>query len=274
MALDAHKKPILEQTPLNVSFDVDQAFFNNKEFNTAIQHHGYDVFIEKALMCPCRNKVSGAADTGCKNCGATGWFFVDKKETRAMVSHINRQTKFLPWTQENLGTVQITTLPEDDLGYMDKITLRDIETSMSHICHFHLNSAGDRLFAFLPYIPLNIEHIYLFKNRNEKLDYLDTTEYSVLDNRIILDVSFLSQISGAPENEKYLTGAIRYLHSPEYHVIDINREVSKNRERQCADGSKILKPLPISSIARKTHLVYEMPNYQGDSVFDNTNYPT
>jgi hypothetical protein len=271
--MEAHNKPIIETTPQDLSTLNTAPAFNSIDFKRAISNNGYDVTIEKAVMCCCKDRANGHVDTSCRNCGATGWVFVNKKATRALFSHINQKTKYLNWTEDNVGTVNITTHSEDRIGYMDKLTILDVETVFSQVIYFRKSTTG-KLFAFLAYVPTEIDLLFLFKGANQPLEHLDPTSYSIAHNRIILDDTFLSLISGITDPQlQYLNATIRYYHQPVYHIIDINREVIKNRSKDCSTGNKTLKELPISSIGRKPHTLYEVPNFLGEGLFDNTIQP-
>lgn len=271
--MSAHDKPIIAETPQDLTTLATAPSFNPADFKQAISNHGYDVTIEKALMCPCKDKANGHVDTGCRNCGATGWIFVNKIKTRALFSHINQKTKFINWTEDNIGTVNITTHAEDRIGYMDKLTILDVETVFSQTVHVQKSSTG-KLFAFLAYVPTEIDLLFLFKGANQPLEHLDPSKYSIVHNRLILDDAYLSELSGITDPQlQYLNLTIRYFHEPVYHVIDINREVVKNRSKDCSTGGKTLKELPISSIGRKPHTLYEVPNFLGEGLFDNTVQP-
>ena len=266
----AHDKPILVQTPQDLSTLATAPSFNPVDFKQAISNHGYDVTIEKALMCACKDKANGNVRVDCGNCGATGWIFVNKKKTRALISHINQKTKFQNWTEENVGTINVTTHAEDRIGYMDKITVLDVETTFSQVVHVR-KSSTNKLFGFLAYVPTEIDMAFLFLDAEEPLEHLDPGKYTIEHNRFILDDSYLAMLSGITDpNLQYLNVTIRYFHEPVYHIVDINREVIKNRSKDCGTGSKTLKELPISSIGKKPHTIYEMPSFLGQGLFDNS----
>jgi len=269
----AHDKPILTETPLDLSSMAVAPYLNAKDFKQSISNHGYDIMLEKALFCPCKDKANGHVDVGCKNCGATGWIFVNKTKTRALISHINQQTKFLNWTEENVGTINISTTAEDKVGYMDRVTILDVETVFSQIAHVR-KSSSNKLFAFLAYEPVEIEAIYLFENASSPLIPVAANQYTIQNNKIILDDIFLAALAGVTDPQlQYLNLTVRYYHLPVYHIIDINREVMKNRSKDCATGGKTLKELPISSVGKKPHTMFETPNFTGEGLFDNTIYP-
>ena len=268
----AHDKPILTTTPQDFSGFAIAPYFNPANFQQAITNHGYDVWLEKAVICPCRDKANGHHDTSCKNCGASGWIFVNKTETRAVVQHFNQQTKYQQWTEANMGTVNVTTSSVDHVGFMDRLTVLDVVTSYSQVVHARLSSTG-KLFGFLAYQPTEIELAYIFATPDSALIPLASTDYQIVGNRFQLADAFLTSLVGiTDDNLKYLNVTLRYFHTPVYHIIDVNREVIKNRSKDCSTGIKTLKELPISSVAKKPHLLYEMPDFSGDGLFDNTVY--
>ena len=64
------------------------------------------------------------------------------------------------------------------------------------------------------------------------------------------------------------TISIRYIHAPQYHVIDVKRDVmvSPTYESQ----GKRLAQMPISAQGRRAHYVLDRQNYKGDLIFDNS----
>lgn len=271
--MSAHNKPIITETPQDLSTLQFAPGLDQTDFFQAISNHGYDATLEKALICPCKDKANGLVDTGCKNCGGSGWFFINKKKTRVLVNHINQKTKFINWTEENVGTVNVTTSHLDRVGYMDKLTILDVDTILSQTVYAR-KSTTNKLFAFLAYTPTEIEFVFLFVSASQPLMALSDTDYNIVNNKIILNDSFLSLLSGVTDpNLQYLNLSIRYYHEPVYHIIDINREVVKSRTKDCGTGTKTLKPLPISSIGKKPHTLFEQPNFNGEGLFDNTVNP-
>lgn len=269
----AHNKPILTETPPDLSGLAWAPSFNPKEFARALGAHGYDVTLEKALMCPCKDKGSGNVRLTCRNCGGSGWIFINKTATRMLISHINQQTKFQSWTMENVGTVSVTTPAENRVGYMDRIVVQDVETVFTQICYAVVSSTG-KLFSFLAYEPTEIEAVYLFDQDENPLIPLTPDQYTINGQVIQLDDVFLDALDGITDlHLQYLNLTVRYYHLPVYHIVDINREVTKNRFKDCSTGLKNLKELPISCMAKKPHVIFETPTFTGQGLYDNTVYP-
>ena len=260
--LDAHKKPLLETTPDEVVTN-PQVKFDDARFTNALQDKGQEIYIEKAMRCPCLEKATGAAMTNCKNCGGSSWFFVSKKKTIAVVQSINRKTTFSNWSEEDRGTVNVTFRPVDRIAFMDRITLTRSTSTYSEVVK--MTKYGLKTFAYTVYLPLLITDAYLFDGVGNPLKSIELlADFTIEDNKIVLSSEHSS--SGGE-----LSVSLRYTHYPQYHVLDIPREVSVSKDKNCTD-EEYLKSFPFNAICRKSHYVMEAPNAMGESLFDNTNY--
>ena len=74
-----------------------RADLHKREFDTLIHQKGRDVLLETALQCPCKSPSTNQ-QSDCKNCGGTGWIFVNPRETRMVLTAINAVTEFRPWS--------------------------------------------------------------------------------------------------------------------------------------------------------------------------------
>src|SRR5580698_9801806 len=108
-----------------------QATWDKIPWEDGIAEHGYLVHIERSLECPCGTQAVTTPSPDCVNCGGTGRFYIEKTQTRVLCQGMNNSTKFQPWSAENTGQVRISTRPQDKLGYMDKITLIEVESIYS-----------------------------------------------------------------------------------------------------------------------------------------------
>lgn len=274
MSKQAHIKSILTTTSLVETSVVNKGAdgLQSNDFKKALISHGYDVLIERALRCPCSVQSTGQALLSCQNCCGAGWVFINKKRSRALVQHVNQSTKYLNWTEQDRGTIQITTDSADNVTFMDRVTIEDVDVTYSQVVRFH-KSSNNSVFCFLFYYPLKIEELYLFESNDKPLKLLNEQDFQVVENRIVLNNWFSTHIQDFFGNFKqddfFLTGTIRYKHNPTYHIIDVNREISKNRNRDCAEQVN-LKSLPIASVARKTHFILDQPDFIGQSVYDNS----
>lgn len=262
---DSHKKPILQESPQQEIYP-NLPTFNEDRFDDSIFDKGYECFVEKAVRCPCYDIASGAAMLNCCNCGGNGWLFINKKKTRLLIQNINRQTKFISWTEQDRGTISITGRGYDRLAFMDRITILDVASIFSQ--KIVLQQYGDKKFGYLMYYPLNISDVFMFNNPNEKLIPLTLTEdYTIEENKIILNSTKYKNYQ-----TEHLRISVRYYHNPMYYVIDIPREVSMIRNVSCETSESYLNNNPINAIGRKAHFVIDSPNVLGDSLFDNSVY--
>ena len=118
-------KPIISKTaPKAVEHSVR---FQPWRFKSLVFDKGYDVYVDRALRCPCVVESTGQALTDCNNCLGTGWIFVDRKETRLVLQGMGMEKKYENWSEINIGSARVTYNPEDNLAYMDRIILKDVE---------------------------------------------------------------------------------------------------------------------------------------------------
>ena len=98
--------PVTAQTP--PSNTLPKVGWDVNRFNGLIQNHGYDVYIEKALRCPCVDRATGQALSTCKNCLGRGWFFVDRRETRLVAQGMENLRRNEQYGEVNRGLARIT----------------------------------------------------------------------------------------------------------------------------------------------------------------------
>lgn len=236
-----------------------QSFFKKNDFDVTIWNHGYDVIVEKAMKCPCKSKGTDNLSS-CKNCGGSGWFFINPIQTKAILHSMNLQTKFLEWTETNVGTVNISVRDIDRIAFMDRISvLQGISTHQQTIFPRRFN---DIIFAFLDYTPKEVESVFLFVTANEKLTKLEQgTDYNIVDYKIIFDNKYA--------NIENLTFTIRYTHAPQYHVIDLPRDLMVSTIRT-VDNKRAKAQMPVSAVGRRAHFVLDRQSFEGDLYFDNS----
>lgn len=251
-------KVALQSVPLGVQTQ-PQAFFRKNDFDVTIFQHGYDVIVEKALRCPCKSK--GADNlSSCKNCGGSGWFFINPKQTKAILHSMNQQTNFREWSEVNVGTVNISVRDIDKLAFMDRITV--LQGNSVHSQTVFMSFYKTVLFAFLDYTPKEIEEVFLFISPEDKFVLLkEGIDYSIADYKIILDKKY--------HHLKDVTLSIRYIHAPQFHVIDLPRDVMVSTIRTTG-GQKIKAQMPVNAVGRRAHYVINRQSFNGDLYFDNS----
>lgn len=263
------KHPVVAQTPPNL--DLPKVAWDINKFESLIYNHGYHSYIEKALRCPCCEKASGQALTTCRNCLGRGWIFVDKRETKVVSQGMNNQPKNTQTGEINRGIARITTRAIDQLGFMDRIQLLDLLAYHTEILRPRLWGEDEILLAYPIYEPLEVTNIYLFVGDNIPLKPLTADEYTIIGNQIEFSKKLLDEIEVTDMNQRQpdLSVTIRYSYHPVYHVLDVNRELMKVRERGCYYSDDILKNMPINVMAKKAHYIFDNQQF-GEEQYDNT----
>jgi len=236
--------------------NVPGVYFYKSNFDNVIQQNGYDIYYEKAISCPCRSDESGKAQlSDCRNCGGTGWTFLNKVQTKAVLHSMNLDTIYKDWTEEKLGTVSITVREVDKLSYMDRIEVIEGEVEYSQL--LYPKNRNNKMTSYCTYNIKKILCIYLFAGSDKPLKLLiENIDYTFDKNKIILSDSYLYK-----ENIQL---SIRYIHSPTFNVIDIIRETMVNKTQEG----------PVSQLItnyRGRRSQYVLPTMTAD-LFDNSDY--
>jgi hypothetical protein len=243
-------------------------YFNKDKFESVIERHGYEVVIEHAIACPCRSG-DGQHRTDCYNCRGTGWVFINPRNTKALITSINRSTKYKNWSVEMIGTASVTTYFSERFSYMDRITMVNNETiNNTSILSENLKIReieGEDPFIFLTYKPINIESTFIFINFNTKLVRLiEGTDFvKNEDNPYIISFSYDFPIGFNG------TISITYEHELQYHVLDMPHDV-RNSYKVNNEGKDEQLTLPVMAIARKAFNVFEKTDYGDTGMVDNS----
>ena len=235
--------------------------FKKELFDASIWQKGYDCNVSKAIECPCRGGNENQALPSCQNCGGIGWVFINKTETKALITGVNRDTKYKQWSQEIIGNVSITLRDIEQAGFMDRITLTDEKAIFSEIRE--IRTSNEQNFIFLSYEIEEIEDIFVFVADNQKLIRLDSGEYSINPNNkysLILEDSVLN--SSTNNNI-----SVRYKHKVQYHILDIPHVIrSSNVTNNLGQIEKV--KMPNNYVARLAHYVVR-PLVDGTGIINN-----
>lgn len=267
--MDSSRKAIVQQTQMG-QISSPQANFNNPQFVDFINDKGYAVEIERAVKCPCYVNQTGNPVSTCMNCGGSGWFYIDLQKSVVLCSSMANRTKFETWTEQNAGTVNISALPQDHLSFMDRITLLEVEGIYNQVRQI-VKSNNGTYFSFTTYAPKRVYEVYLYVNDSTPLEFVPVEKYTINGNKLVFDTAYIDAYR-AEHNFAYsenVSASIRYLHNPTYYILDVNRDIIKLKEQNSGD-ERIM--FPINCIGRKAHYVLNAPNFNGDKLFDNTNY--
>ena len=266
MVKDAHRKLATEATPSSTSA-MGQAHFNKPDFDATIWDKGHNIYLEKALKCPCRNAASKSGLPDCQNCRGIGWVFINKRDTRAIVQAMNRQEKGgKRWTEEDRGTMSITLRDDDRIAFMDRITMREMQANYSEV--LKLKKEGSKWVGRTIYPMIAVEFVFMFEKSDKPLYKLTSSDYSINENYVSVNLAL--------ENVEEPSITVRYFHNPQFHIIDITRDQFLHRgglPPNCdiqQPVSQELAKLPVHAVARRAHYILDTPDMFGDSVFNNS----
>lgn len=250
MAKGLQQTIINENPALNTRADLVREHFDEK-----VWEKGVPVLVEMALMCPCKSK-NATAQSSCKNCGGTGWAFINPRETRMVLQHMDAVQKYAGWSEELRGTVSITANADEALCYMDRITnLKGISRHQEVLIARQVNST---VFSYAAYGILKVEYIAKFVAATQKYVRLtEGTDYTFSGRSII----WLTL-------PKDTTITIRYTHHPTFHIIEMKRDTMETY-RMTESGEK-LQHMPDSIYARRAHYALDAENLAGDRLLDNS----
>jgi hypothetical protein len=145
--------------------------FIQSEYDNLIFEKGYSVVVYEAVRCPCNNSREGGL-SGCQNCLGLGWTFINPIKTKAVITSINKDTRYKHWSAELMGTVALTVRDSDRLATMDKIVLKDRTSIYSELRDLR-TSQDNQKFIFTTY-PINqVVSIFLFDGVDKPLIKLD-----------------------------------------------------------------------------------------------------
>lgn len=259
-------KTSIPKTPANTQGKA-RVDFVKSDFEAIIQLKGNDVFHEKAVKCPCHVEKDGAALSSCRNCGGSGWVFINKMETRMVLTGMNIETKFKEWSEEKLGRVHVTSRDCDELSFMDRITVIDAEVVTSQLLYPKL--VDDKMRCKTIYSVKRVQEIFAYQGTDSPLRLLiegAANDYTIKNNVLVLDDEF--------KDWENLSISVRYVHAPQFNIMDLQREtmVTTIRDRDNGGVDKDVL-MPISAVARRTHYVLDELNYDGTYLFDNSYDP-
>lgn len=242
----------------NISVD-----FNLLDFETTVRDKGYDVIWQKAIRCPCKS-IGNHHQTTCRNCGGTGWFFINPTKTRAIITSIDVERSYEQEGRRDLGMVMITMSHDDKISHMDKIQLINSDSQHSEVFYPRLEGSNNRLFAYTRYDIKSVQYVGLYEGDLVPLRRLteENDDFTFIDNKIVLSDKFNGVLADYPNTSI----TIRYTHSPLFHIWEISHD---SRDSLIDTGTQVIK-LPVQGIGKRAHLILESENFQGDRLFNNS----
>jgi hypothetical protein len=232
--------------------------FIPEAFDAAIWNNGYRVVHEEARQCPCQSRESGSPRPECQNCRGFGLVFINPTETMAIISGINRKTKYgEEWSEVSMGTIACTLRNVNRLAENDRITFIDVFSKRSET--LRVRTVDNQAFVFLTYHPVELLDVFYFADPllplvklTPGLDYeLDP------DNAYIMNCKF-QQPDGFNN-----TVTVTYTYQAQYHVYDTPHDIRASQVLN-NNGQQVSADLPIQAILRKAHIALSMNDRQGE----------
>jgi len=178
-----------------------------------------------------------------------------------VVSGMNLSTSYQPWSQEMSGMINLTCHEEEKVAIGDRITFKHSESVFTEVLHFKVKS--EELFTYSSYDIVRIDYIGLYNTVSTPLTRLEKDiDYTYTNNVLKLNESYYD-----PLNVQDLSISIRYIHHPQYLVIDLKRETADTLVLE--SGKEVLKRLPVSFTAKRAHFRQDAENLTGDRILDN-----
>jgi hypothetical protein len=288
------KTPIITETPA-VGSGGPQANFSKSAFDQLIWNKGYEVLKETALKCPCKGKATNQ-QSNCRNCGGTGWIFINPTDTKVVLHSMNLNTKYKEWSEENAGNASMTAMQEEEIAFMDRITVKDTNAIHQQVLYLKTNDPDESTsqsesqshesgsesdsssevnestyFFTTIYDIKEILHIAIYSgSQNPLIPLVYGTDFTYRDNKIILTLSTAkTYIDKKQVGDQDVSITIRYKYAVQFHVVDIPRETIQSRTKAgIIDNPEVIN-LPIHAILRRSHYVLDEENLEGNRINNN-----
>jgi hypothetical protein len=235
----------------------NRADFKKEDFDNLVKQKGSSVLLEYALQCPCKGAVNNQL-SNCRNCGGSGWVYINPTKTKMILTGIGVSTKYAPWSEEAIGKVAITAYHEEQLSYMDKITKLDSTAIFSEVVQ--TREVDGVIFSYTKYDIKKILYIAVFVNGSTVLQRLTGDQYTFSKNILRISPGVLSD----PKS----TLTIRYKHHPAFYILEFEREARQFATYQ--NGKEVMQQLPISAYAKRLHYDLSPVNLSNNFLLNNS----
>ncbi len=181
--------------------------FKPDEFIRIILQKGYLVVWEKSSICPCITKdEQGQPDFNCPLCFGKGRYWYEPKSIQGIMTAFDQKEQFRQTGEILPGTSYFTTLPDNKLGFWDRLTNSHSQIRFSEIIVKGAHSAKDKL-RFLPTDAISLRTVSTTYEKNKDFS-IDITGY----------VDWIPTGLEPKSGERY---SIEYLMHPRWIVIDM-----------------------------------------------------
>lgn len=256
----------LQQTILNDSLAPRQDLIR-ADFEKLIWERGRRVIIQPALVCPCKSTSTNQL-SDCKNCGGSGFIFYNPRSTRIVIKGFDAVTKFTGWSDELRGMVMISCSANEQLTYMDKITVLDAISIHDEVINMKVADDGVTVFSYTAYDIKKSDFVGLFVDKaTPLLKLVEGTDYTWVGNVFKLLTNLPDDLTDID-----ISITLRYSYAPVFYIIELKRESMESfalEGGQNVAGAEKLQHLPLSAYARRGHYVLDRTNLAGTLLVSN-----
>ena len=171
----------------------------------------YNTFWQKAMVCPNRIGEKLNHDLNCTVCDGTGHLYDDGEEAKMLVTSVSMRQMYATQGRIDLGMAMITTLPETQLSWWDKVTFTETTIRYTEVVQ---HVAGNGLSDKLKYAVVDDP------DKRGVLRLVDQTGLAyTIDTDFSIDTLGRIQWTTDPGNIYY---SVLYLRRPVYIILDVN----------------------------------------------------
>jgi hypothetical protein len=171
--------------------------------------------------------------------------------------------KYENWGVYGAEVSSVSSLPEDKLSYMDKITVLGAISEHSEVLHVTNWIEGEDVYkyAYTVYNILDIYFLGMFIDSENKLLKLEKDiDFTVSDEN---KITFLNELVLEQSSV-----SIRYSHNPSYYIQEMVRDSMKVNLLKGRFEEQV--QMPIHARAKRIDLFKDRENFNGDRLLDNS----
>ena len=216
--------------------------FKTEEFENIIIQKGYDLIWEKSVKCPCTPEEKAAQpDYNCPLCKGKGWYWYDPVDIKGAMTNFNENLRYNQTGEIAMGTAYLTTLPENKLGFWDRVTNLDSRVRHSEVVTKNRTGVKDNL-KFQP-----TEILYC---RSLEEVYTDEVDFKFDPNSF--EIEWIAGQLQPNTGDRYSVG---YLTPPRWIVIDLINVIRDTLIKTKRPGITFTE-LPVRALVRLEWMVF------------------
>ena len=215
-----------------------RADFKPEEFYKIIFQKGYSVMWEKSSICPCVAKDrEGQPDFNCPLCFGKGRYWFDPKSILGIMTSFANESKWNQTGEYLQGTSYFTCMPENKLGFWDRITNINSKIRYSEVVERgRYNASNSDKLKFKPIQTIGLRTITTVYKAN--IDF----KLNEADSTIEWGLGGLEPVVG----EQY---SVEYILHPKWIVIDLVNVLRDTQVKYKKPGVQF-QEMPVRAMVR------------------------